>query len=179
MYPLNPRISITTMIDVYQFVVTSLSGQCHLREMRRGSGQCSVVTSTRFQDSSLAGQYALTVSVRAYWPQYALTVSELGGGCQANALTTVLARSLFERSENWVRPIALTVGGGAKHILIQSDPDLVTSSGERVLVTKSGKQPIRTLHLGHVTGYQPIRDQYSLTGLERLDHARAKVARHP
>ena len=25
--------------------------------------------------------------------------------CQANALTTVLARSLFERSENWVRPM--------------------------------------------------------------------------
>ena len=28
--------------------------------------------------------------------------------------------------------------------------------------TGFSKQPIRTRHLGHVTGYQPIRDQYSL-----------------
>ena len=28
--------------------------------------------------------------------------------------------------------------------------------------TESSKQPIRTRYLGHVTGYQPIRDQYSL-----------------
>ena len=27
-------------------------------------------------------------------------------------------------------------------------------------VTESSKQPIRTRYLGHVTGYQPIRDQY-------------------
>ena len=26
--------------------------------------------------------------------------------------------------------------------------------------TESSKQPIRTRYLGHVTGYQPIRDQY-------------------
>ena len=26
--------------------------------------------------------------------------------------------------------------------------------------TESSKQPIRAGHLGHVTGYQPIRDQY-------------------
>eukprot|EP00116_Pleurobrachia_bachei_P017748 sb/3478010/ len=28
--------------------------------------------------------------------------------------------------------------------------------------TESSKQPIITRHLGHVTGYQPIRDQYFL-----------------
>ena len=28
--------------------------------------------------------------------------------------------------------------------------------------TEFRKQPIRTGHLGHVTGYQPIRDQYFL-----------------
>eukprot|EP00116_Pleurobrachia_bachei_P013410 sb/3473672/ len=28
--------------------------------------------------------------------------------------------------------------------------------------TETSKQPIRTRYLGHVTGYQPIRDQYSL-----------------
>eukprot|EP00116_Pleurobrachia_bachei_P009241 sb/3469503/ len=30
------------------------------------------------------------------------------------------------------------------------------------LSTEPGKQPIRALYLGHVTGYQPIRDQYFL-----------------
>eukprot|EP00116_Pleurobrachia_bachei_P015154 sb/3475416/ len=104
----------------------------------------------------------------------------------------------FSSSKSFSRSIIFTERRGSfeESILIQSDPDLVTSSGERVLVTKSGwasagyshsniivvplhlpiikslnfrvdtsKQPIRTLHLGHVTGYQPIRDQYSLTGL--------------
>ena len=28
--------------------------------------------------------------------------------------------------------------------------------------TESSKQPIRARYLGHVTGYQPIRDQYFL-----------------
>ena len=28
--------------------------------------------------------------------------------------------------------------------------------------TESSKQPIRSRYLGHVTGYQPIRDQYFL-----------------
>ena len=28
--------------------------------------------------------------------------------------------------------------------------------------TDTSKQPIRTRYLGHVTGYQPIRDQYFL-----------------
>eukprot|EP00116_Pleurobrachia_bachei_P015440 sb/3475702/ len=28
--------------------------------------------------------------------------------------------------------------------------------------TETSKQPIRTLYLGHVTGYQPIRDEYFL-----------------
>eukprot|EP00116_Pleurobrachia_bachei_P002959 sb/3463221/ len=119
---------------------------------------------------------------------------------------------------------------GMSEKYVQSDPDLVTSSGERVLVTKLGwalnrgalnrgptvpylyqfsfnalieldervfhlrsnildnkavgsskvgqevikeptetsKQPIRTRYLGHVTGYQPIRDQYLLTYSLRL-----------
>eukprot|EP00116_Pleurobrachia_bachei_P006455 sb/3466717/ len=30
-------------------------------------------------------------------------------------------------------------------------------------ITETSKQPIRTRYLGHVTGHQPIRDQYSLT----------------
>ena len=30
--------------------------------------------------------------------------------------------------------------------------------------TESSKQPIRADHLGHVTGYQPIRDQYFMVG---------------
>eukprot|EP00116_Pleurobrachia_bachei_P017530 sb/3477792/ len=29
-------------------------------------------------------------------------------------------------------------------------------------MAETSKQPIRTRHLGHVTGYQPIRDQYFL-----------------
>eukprot|EP00116_Pleurobrachia_bachei_P017169 sb/3477431/ len=29
--------------------------------------------------------------------------------------------------------------------------------------TETSKQPIRSRYLGHVTGYQPIRDQYFLT----------------
>ena len=29
-------------------------------------------------------------------------------------------------------------------------------------LTESSKQPIRTRYLGHMTGYQPIRDQYLL-----------------
>ena len=32
----------------------------------------------------------------------------------------------------------------------------------RVETTGLSKQPIRTRYLGHVTDYQPIRDQYSL-----------------
>eukprot|EP00116_Pleurobrachia_bachei_P013288 sb/3473550/ len=39
----------------------------------------------------------------------------------------------------------------------------------KVVITKvptdTSKQPIRTRHLGHVTGYQPIRDQYYLCRL--------------
>eukprot|EP00116_Pleurobrachia_bachei_P015642 sb/3475904/ len=34
--------------------------------------------------------------------------------------------------------------------------------GRRLEPTESSKQPIRTRYLGHVTGYQPIRDQYFL-----------------
>eukprot|EP00116_Pleurobrachia_bachei_P018827 sb/3479089/ len=34
---------------------------------------------------------------------------------------------------------------------------------------EGGKQPIRTRYLGHVTGYQPIRDQYFRDNLICLD----------
>ena len=43
--------------------------------------------------------------------------------------------------------------------------NLVSTIGKCSLIqepTESSKQPIRAGHLGHVTGYQPIRDQYFL-----------------
>ena len=48
--------------------------------------------------------------------------------------------------------------------------------------TESSKQPIRAGHLGHVTGYQPISDQYFLvrsvpggcSGSEVLENQQAK-----
>ena len=37
---------------------------------------------------------------------------------------------------------------------------LLSSSSERRGKFGSSNQPIRTRYLGHVTGYQPIRDEY-------------------
>eukprot|EP00116_Pleurobrachia_bachei_P016258 sb/3476520/ len=34
--------------------------------------------------------------------------------------------------------------------------------------TETSKQPIRTRYLGHVTGYQPIRDRYFLIRLSKV-----------
>ena len=50
--------------------------------------------------------------------------------------------------------------------------NLVEPGGEQQ-PTESSKQPIRARYLGHVTGHQPIRDQYflirSVPGGELLD----------
>ena len=47
----------------------------------------------------------------------------------------------------------------------QEVPDLVAMKiceACELMEQNTGKQPIRTRYFGHVTGYQPIRDQYSL-----------------
>eukprot|EP00116_Pleurobrachia_bachei_P012596 sb/3472858/ len=48
--------------------------------------------------------------------------------------------------------------------LIRSVPDLSFTATliPKQVPTKTSKQPIITHYLGHVTGYQPIRDQYFL-----------------
>eukprot|EP00116_Pleurobrachia_bachei_P015671 sb/3475933/ len=51
--------------------------------------------------------------------------------------------------------------------LIQADhPCCIFASGNKKSLlkepTEPSKQPIRTRYLGHVTGYQPMRDQYFL-----------------
>eukprot|EP00116_Pleurobrachia_bachei_P018776 sb/3479038/ len=49
------------------------------------------------------------------------------------------------------RPSIPTLSGKSKHMLL---------CGEHQEPTETSKQPIRTCYLGHVIGYQPIRDQY-------------------
>ncbi len=44
-------------------------------------------------------------------------------------------------------------------LLLKPSPGV---SAEYQEPTETSKQPIRTRYLGHVTGYQPIRDQYFL-----------------
>ena len=63
---------------------------------------------------------------------------------------------------HWVRHLMKeleSAGPMSKHTnvaieIVRNFPVIVFSS--------SGKQPIRARYLGHVTGYQPIRDQYFL-----------------
>eukprot|EP00116_Pleurobrachia_bachei_P018537 sb/3478799/ len=42
------------------------------------------------------------------------------------------------------------------------DGTILASDPEKSDMPRVVKQPIRTRYLGHVTGYQPIRDQYFL-----------------
>eukprot|EP00116_Pleurobrachia_bachei_P008075 sb/3468337/ len=74
--------------------------------------------------------------------------------CQANALTTVLA--LRERSENWVRP------------MLKTGQPLPLTANALTEPTEINKQPFKNRYLGHVVGYQPIREQYFLLQLPEI-----------
>ena len=71
-----------------------------------------------------------------------------------------ISLKLFDKSTHALHKVrAITVSG----ITVMELPAPLIEGGSTLLEpTEFRKQPIRTLYLGHVTGYQPIRDQYFL-----------------
>eukprot|EP00116_Pleurobrachia_bachei_P004608 sb/3464870/ len=55
-------------------------------------------------------------------------------------------------------------------LLANQGPVFSDSKTHRVIIYMTSKQPIRTRYLGHVNGYQPIRDQYFLKLTRDLGH---------
>ena len=79
-------------------------------------------------------------------------------------LRSSLRSSMIERTLTLATD-SLTEGDAGKYICVASNPlgncsytIEITAQDPRSVT--SGKEPIRARHLGHVTGYQPIRDQY-------------------
>eukprot|EP00116_Pleurobrachia_bachei_P016619 sb/3476881/ len=78
-----------------------------------------------------------------------------------------MGREVFWRGRRGYRSVcglASRTSGAAYCTLIYTNRIriCITCVGEFQEPTETSKQPIRTRYLGHVTGYQPIRDQYSL-----------------
>eukprot|EP00116_Pleurobrachia_bachei_P013320 sb/3473582/ len=63
-----------------------------------------------------------------------------------------------------IRSHCMVSSGVEKRCLIpvRVTQNRASSVRQRLEPTETSKQPIRTRYLGHVTGYQPIRDQYFL-----------------
>eukprot|EP00116_Pleurobrachia_bachei_P013659 sb/3473921/ len=72
---------------------------------------------------------------------------------------------LHKKLENSDWPIVMVLKGGPLTLqkIFWKTLSLSLSLPERVLEpTDTSKRPIRNRYLGHLTGYQPIRDQYFL-----------------
>ena len=75
-----------------------------------------------------------------------------------------------DKSINTSPSLARRGSGRRKHISREDaieedetlDNTLTDHLDSRYIEIRNSKQPIRTRYLGHVTGYQPIRDQYFL-----------------